>query len=139
MEAELEQKLGHEQKLDDLIDQDDLRQKKGKGKQSKGKNFVKNDSSEEEEVERPKRTVTKKKEEMKKKLTQEAEKDMEQSGDDIDLDDKILESTQRQPESAVANAAYDNENEDMDGVLDSVSPEKDLDDHHSPRSDEAEP
>lgn len=60
---------------------------------------------------------------------------MEQSGDDVDLDDKILESTQRQPESAVANAAYD----DVDNALDSVSPEKELDDHHSPRSDEAEP
>lgn len=62
---------------------------------------------------------------------------MQQSGDDVDLDDKILESTQRQPEDAVANAAY--ENEEMDNVLDSVSPEKDLEDHHSPRSDEAEP
>lgn len=74
----------------------------------------------------------KKEEEIK---TQEAEKDMEQSGDDVDLDDKILESSQRQPESAVANAAYD----DVDNALDSVSPEKELDDHHSPRSDEAEP
>ena len=68
---------------------------------------------------------------------------MKQSEDDIDLDDKILDSTQRvdKPEEAVANAAYDNDN--LDDILDDEEPKKrddsdDLEDHHSPRSDEAE-
>lgn len=57
---------------------------------------------------------------------------MKQSEDDIDLDDKILESTQKLPEDAVANAAYDNEN--IDGVLDSEMVDE-LNDHHSAKSE----
>ena len=80
-----------------MLDQDAFRPKKGKFS-VKGKKFVKNDSSEEsQEEERPKRAAAKKSMKKEEEIkTQEAEKDMEQSGDDVDLDDKILESSQRQ-------------------------------------------
>lgn len=52
MEKDLQKKLGEEQRLDDLIDQDDLKPKKTKS----AKKIVKRDLSDsEEEAPRPKR------------------------------------------------------------------------------------